>query len=506
MQWQIAPTYSELFGLGVRGAVGGYVNEDFALGVIIDYAEHREEYLANAGVQLNDSLRMIGTVGLLKESEEFALGDGREDVRQLQYGLSLKGSYDAGIVRGFELNAYHTNAKSDTGNVETGELTGLQAMAQLQPSANSNLRLGAGYERAEWDGGEVNEGFTLQAIGSQKFSNVLSLDYSAKFGQTENAYGLGFTYDLSTPDVQSTKLAVSFDKIDGRNGISDDTRVAVTWTVGLGAGATGSSDATMSSMGGLSTLARKDLLAEVMTRPSFLPKRVMARAGVGGSCKPLNVFGIAKDQTSTEFNLVGDEVQLAWATLPDAVKSLFPFLENAATVSSSTIKIFVNGSEYSGAAGFEYLSRPEVLLITTSPTNDSIFSGGDSVRVVINTAEGCYEQSLLAEADEKEPGPPTAELCSTSEITVNAGFDGSAADTFLVSGSTVLLKIDGSVENDSVAIGPAPLLFFGGTSWGLQNAFGITIGEAYELTYNGNTCSIIAVDGPLPTNPQPEFD
>ena len=32
LQWQVAPTYSELFGLGVRGTVGGYVNEDFALG------------------------------------------------------------------------------------------------------------------------------------------------------------------------------------------------------------------------------------------------------------------------------------------------------------------------------------------------------------------------------------------------------------------------------------------------------------------------------------------
>jgi len=350
VQWQIAPTYSELFGLGVRGAVGGYVNEDFALGVIIDYAEHREEYLANAGVQLNDSLRMIGTVGLLKESEEFALGDGREDVRQLQYGLSLKGSYDAGIVRGFELNAYHTNAKSDTGNVETGELTGLQAMAQLQPSAKSNLRLGAGYERAEWDGGEVNEGFTLQAIGSQKLSNVLSLDYSAKFGQTENAYGLGFTYDLSTPDMQRSKLAVSFDKIDGRNGISDDTRVAVTWTVGLGAGATGSSDATMSSMGGLSTLARKDLLAEVMTRPAFLPKRVTARADDGNKeseatgC-PFTVLNIVQNTPEDIYYKFSDDnpnaivyVKTTFATFPPI---------NEVFLGGYAANNFVPGSTYS---------------------------------------------------------------------------------------------------------------------------------------------------------------
>lgn len=278
LQWQIAPTYSELFGLGVYGAVGAYANEHFALGVIIDYAKHREEYLANAAVQLNDSLRMIGTIGLLKESEEFTIGGGREDVRQLQYGLSLKGSYDAGIVRGFELHTYHTNAKSDTGNVETGELTGLQAMAQLQPAANSSIRLGAGYERAEWDGGAVNEGFTLQASGSQKLSNLLSIDYNAKAGQTENIFGLGLNYDLSTPEMLSSKLSIGLDRINGRNGISDDTRVAVTLTVGLGAPASRKSATTMSSSGGISTLARQDLLAEVMKRPVFFPHRVLANA------------------------------------------------------------------------------------------------------------------------------------------------------------------------------------------------------------------------------------
>lgn len=281
LQWQVAPSYSELFGLGVRGAIGGYVHEDFALGVIIDYAEHREEYLANAGVQLNDDLRIIGTIGLLKESEEFTLGAGREDVRQLQYGLSLKGSYNAGILRGFEINAYHNNANSDTGDVETGELTGLQLVTQLQPSASSDLRVGAGYERAEWGGGEVNEGFTLQAVGSQKLSDVLALQYSAKSGQTENSFGLGLSYDLSTPDVQGSALALSLERIDGKNGISDDTRMAVTWTVGLGASGARSSDTVMSSMGSISTMARKDLLAEVMTRPAFLPNRVMVRAATG---------------------------------------------------------------------------------------------------------------------------------------------------------------------------------------------------------------------------------
>ena len=501
VQWQIAPTYSELFGLGVRGAVGGYINEDFALGVIIDYAKHREEYLANAGVRLNESLRIIGTVGLLNESEEFTLGEGREDVRQLQYGLSLKGSYDAGIVRGYEINAYHTNASSDTGNVETGELTGLQLMTQLQPSANSNLRLGAGYERAEWDGGETNEGFTVQAIGSQKLANVLSIDYSARSGQTESAFGLGLTYDLSTPNVQSSKLAISLDRINGRNGISDDTRVAVTWTVGLGAPASRSIDTTMSSRGGMSTLARQDLLAEVMTRPAFLPKRVMARAAVGGSCSPVSTIGAAVDRFESNS---GDYVIFNASTLPQNVTALIPLERDPQSLTPGLVDFYINGVRYTGAIHFYVAGAGELFF---ELADSEAFTEGDAVRVVFNADGGCSEITFLAVADDsKEPGPPSAELCSTSEITVNAGLDGSAADTFLASGSALLLNIDGSVETDTVAIGPVTLSFLSGTSWGLQDFFGITIGEAYELTYNGNTCSIIAVDGQLPTSLQPEFD
>jgi hypothetical protein len=276
-QWQVAPTYSELFGLGVRATVGTYVTEDFAVGMIIDVSEYREEYLANAGVRLNDDMRVIGSIGILKEQEEFIAGNGREDVQQLEYGLSLKGNYNAGILRGFEVNAYHTNASSDTDSVETGDLTGLQIVTALKPADSADIRIGAGYERAEWDGGDVDEGLTLQARGSLKVSDTLSLNYEAKSAETENTYGVGLTFDTSTPEVRNSALSISFNEIEGKHGISDDTRVAINWTIGFGAGGANaaSADTTVSSMG---SMAHADLLADVMTRPAFLPKRVLARA------------------------------------------------------------------------------------------------------------------------------------------------------------------------------------------------------------------------------------
>ena len=290
IQYQVAPTYSELFGFGVRTTVGGYVSDDFALGAIIDVGQYREEYLANAGLRLSDSMRVVGSVGLLKEQEEFVIGDGREDVRQLEYGLSLKGNYDAGIVRGFEVNAYKTNPSSDTDSVETSDLTGVQVVTQLKPSDSSDIRIGAGFERAEWASGETNEGLTLQASGSHKLSDTLSMNFEAKSAETENVYGLGLAYNMSTADIQNSAVNVNLMQIEGKHGISDDTRVAINWTIGFGAGGAnaGSARATVSSMG---STARADLLADVMTRPAFLPASMIAREAVAEEC-PFAVVAI----------------------------------------------------------------------------------------------------------------------------------------------------------------------------------------------------------------------
>lgn len=273
-QWQVAPTYSELFGFGLRTAIGGYVTEDFALGAIIDVGEYRNEYLANAGIHINDSMRLIGSVGILKEQEEFVQGEGREDVQQREYGLGLKGNYDAGIIRGFEVNAYHTNGNSDADSVETGDLTGLQFVTQLQPADGTDLRIGTGYERAKWDGGAIDEGFTLQALGAHQLSDTLSMNFEAKSAETENVYAVGLTQDLSNADIRNSRLNVDLMRIEAKHGISDDTRIAVNWTVGFGA-ASRSSDEAVSSTG---SIARADLLADVMTRPAFLPERVLTRA------------------------------------------------------------------------------------------------------------------------------------------------------------------------------------------------------------------------------------
>lgn len=92
--------------------------------------------------------------------------------------------------------------------------------------------------------------------------------------ETENVYGVGLSYDLSSGDVRNNMVSISISRTAGKHGISDDTRLALNWTVEFGGG-TGT---TTSSMGSMSALESRGLLAEVMTRPAFLPNRVLASA------------------------------------------------------------------------------------------------------------------------------------------------------------------------------------------------------------------------------------
>ncbi len=95
---EIAPNYSEELGFSLRGAAGGYLTDALALGLIVEYGEDKREYLANAGIQFNDAVSLVGTVGMLEEHHEYVDGDGKEVVQQMEYGASFKGAYEIGFL------------------------------------------------------------------------------------------------------------------------------------------------------------------------------------------------------------------------------------------------------------------------------------------------------------------------------------------------------------------------------------------------------------------------
>jgi hypothetical protein len=297
---EVAPNYSEELGFSLKGAVGGYLTDAMALGLIVEYGENKREYLANAGIQFNDALSFVGTVGMLEEHNEYVDGEDREEVQQMEYGASFKGAYEIGFLSGFELNGYLADADADSDSVETGKLYGVQLLTDLDLTDTTHVKIGGGYEWLEWDDtNEDDNSWTFSAEAAQQLSDMMSLTGHAKLGASEYVYGGGLAFDLSNGDLNTNTLGVNYSYIDGKSGIEDDQRVELSWSIGFGAGPTTSvAAADLTDKSGTIRAAAdvamvspaNNLLSDVMKRPAFLPERVLARAGAPKlSCIPVDL-------------------------------------------------------------------------------------------------------------------------------------------------------------------------------------------------------------------------
>jgi hypothetical protein len=285
---EIAPNYSEELGFSLKGAVGGYLTDAMALGLIVEYGENKREYLANAGIQFNDALSFVGTVGMLEEHNQYVDGEDREKVQQMEYGASFKGAYEIGFLSGFELNGYLADADADSDGVETGKLYGVQLLTDLDLTDTTHVKIGGGYEWLEWDDtNEDDSHWTFSAEAAQQIGDVISLTGNAKLGASEFVYGGGLAFDLSNGGMNTNTLGVNYSYIDGKSGIEDDQRVELSWSIGFGAGPTTSvAAADLTDKSGTIRAAAdvammspaNNLLSDVMKRPAFLPQRVLARA------------------------------------------------------------------------------------------------------------------------------------------------------------------------------------------------------------------------------------
>jgi hypothetical protein len=279
----IAPNWSDELGWSVRAAAGSYLGDAVALGAIVEYGDNKQEYLANLGFQLSETLSLIGTVGQLAEHEEFIAEEGEDRASQMEYGLSLQADFASNL--GFELNGYAVNSKVANEDIETAKLYGTEALATLGLADSTLLKIGGGYEWLEWDGGEKDNRWTLRSEANHRLTEMLALQGHTKLGASERSYGGGLNFNLS--DTGNNILGINYTLIDGRHGIADDKRVELVWTYGFGGGSVSSAAAindtdTNSPISPAADVVAvapaNDLLGDVMKRPEFLPKRVLARA------------------------------------------------------------------------------------------------------------------------------------------------------------------------------------------------------------------------------------
>lgn len=357
-RYEIAPNWSRELGWSLRGAFGSYITNDLALGAIVEYGEGKREYLTNAGLKISNDLSFIGTIGLLEEHREFVADAGKETVQQMEYGASLKSAYDIGMFRGFELNGYLADANSKNDDIETGKLYGTQILTNLYLSYATRIRFGGGYEWLQWDEGEDNNAVSFRADGTQKITNNLNVVANVKLGASEYVYGGGLNYNLDDR-ANSNVIGINYEHIEGKNGIQSDQRVQVSWTMGMGVGPNSQALSNGSKTSGKSNslnIGESDapantLLADVMKRPEFLPKRVLARVGgAANACGALGDFdlsailsdyGALKSQIAIDlynlqstipFNYVGDFVR-------DELPFAFDVLVNGISYPTEPIRI-----------------------------------------------------------------------------------------------------------------------------------------------------------------------
>lgn len=298
-RFEFAPNWSDELGWSLRSALGTSVSDRLALGVLAEYGQNKQEYLANAGIGLADGLNFIATAGLLQENNDFGPDIGRQKVHQFEYGASLKGTLGLGILQGFELNGYMANAKAG-GDVEAGRLYGAEFLANLDLTSATRLQVGAGREWLRWDEGAKDDATTLRITGTQSLTDNLSVSADVKFGASERLFGGGLAHDLDD-GTGINQLGLRYSYIEGQHGVASDKRVELTWNFSL-------DNETANASSGQETTKRQSaepLLSAVMQRPAFLPNRVLARAG-SASCN-FNLY-------ATNY-LLDDNVRLAWTEI-----------------------------------------------------------------------------------------------------------------------------------------------------------------------------------------------
>lgn len=349
---EVAPNYSEELGFSLKGAAGAYLSDEIALGLIVEYGENKREYLANAGLQFDDTYSLVGTVGLLEEAYEYVDGGGDKTVRQMEYGASLKGTYEVGIISGLELNGYLTNASASSDSVETGQLYGVQLLADLTPTDTTHVTLGGGYEWLEWEDGGASDSFAFSAAAVQQIGAMLSLTGNVKLGASEYVYGGGLAFDLSNGGANTNSLALRYSYIDGQDGINDDQRVELSWTYGFGAGPTRTASveamdhrAIRPAADVVNVAPANGLLGDVTKRPSYLPQTVIGRsrksgngsiqdcatAGIlviGFQSRLPNVFDVADNPDGPDFVLL----EMRSPASPTSVKLMDVPLANSLTL------------------------------------------------------------------------------------------------------------------------------------------------------------------------------
>ena len=312
----LSPQYSQQTGFSIGGVYARPFSDIGALGIILNAGSNRNEWLVNAGYEINQNQRVIFSLGQIRQNLEFNFQSGADKTQITQNNGALSYQYLLGksLLNSAEFNAFisdtpsinlsdktwFTNTASlyelwnDPRRIAGAKVQGIQSKLVLTPSSRTTVKLGLGAEYLSYDLLLGKDSFT-RATGSAEFNQRLesgfNLNASANLAASQNKFGLG----LSRNFKDGQKLSIDALAIRGRDNTFDDNLLTFNFTQtfgGVNSSITNLSiqDAEIKSAtpnppqkdlanNDVNSKATwiSDILNAVAKRPSFLPSQVNAK-------------------------------------------------------------------------------------------------------------------------------------------------------------------------------------------------------------------------------------
>ena len=110
----LSPQYSKQTGFAIGGVFAKSITDNAALGVIFNVGADRNEWLVNAGYDINQNQRVILSLGQLRQNLEFSFQSGLEKTQVTQNNGALSYQYLLGKswLNAAEFNAYISDTPS----------------------------------------------------------------------------------------------------------------------------------------------------------------------------------------------------------------------------------------------------------------------------------------------------------------------------------------------------------------------------------------------------------
>lgn len=310
--YAFSPEWSEELGASATGRVGFRLQDNAALGFILTGGERKREVLLNFGLELDATRQIVVTAGQLQEKLEFGTAAEREWVKQNEFGIA----YD---TSNYGLSVYHVDSET-TANFVGAKSTGAELSGSVDVSDAMTVGFGAGYEKLEWDDGAAGvDGLTASVDVGYQANATTRLNMFADHNMSENQFGFGGSWALG-----AGTLDASYTFIDGRVGaVTDDNRLAVTFTMPLGGNSASEVSRNATRVMSASAAPTSTLLADVMRRPDYLPERVIVKAANASNGSICDTFtantSLVHYDTETEQFVEGSIVRYSGAFVEGAV-------------------------------------------------------------------------------------------------------------------------------------------------------------------------------------------